>query len=292
MLILATGGTLLVVVISNILLPYLQSLWSSSSLKNLKQVRHQAREARKSIELTYDPQNCPSFHRFQLLAKKSNCIFAKNAQLWGCLDFDETQTLSTNVQNMVPALMKFVTLADEGMKLDGFLIEIKGKDYCSDVTSFASTVKQTLEIISANDPSGLNVMKLKGISSSSWYYSFCTVPLFVTTFAPFYSQSHCRYMHSLSELGNVCYLLLQPEISFYHHKIGSDTPHTNWESPQTIRDQIRLNFRKNQRGYFIPPTNRYAIAEMIVIHPQSTHEKNIPIKLWDESTFINAEIRS
>jgi FPC/CPF motif-containing protein YcgG len=280
-------GVILLFLATNMIIPYLKSLWSSYTIRSLKRARRQAREERKLIELAYDPQNCLSFHRFQQLAKQSNCLFAKNAQLWGCLDFDGTQTLETNIQRLVPSLMKFVTLADEGEKLDGFIIEIKGRDYCSDVTSFASTVKQTLEIIARHDPSGLNVMKMKGISSPSWYYSFCTVPLFVTTFAPFYSQSHCRYMHThtLPDLADVCYILLQPEISFHHHKIGSDTPHTNWESPQTIRDQIRCNFRKNQRGYYVPPTNQYPIAEMIVLHPNSTQDKTIPIRLWDESTF-------
>ena len=199
----------------------------------------------------------------------------------GCLEYNETLSLEENVKKLIPSLLKFITLADEGERLDGYIIEIKGEKYCSNVSSFASTVKQTLEIIASHDPSGINIMKFKGISSSSWYFSFCNAPIFVTTFAPFYTSSHCRYMHSIPELANTCYILLQPEISFLHNNVGEDTPHTNWENPQSIRDRIRCSFRKHQREYYIPPTNRSPIAEMIVLHPNSTKEEFIPIKLWE-----------
>jgi FPC/CPF motif-containing protein YcgG len=268
---------------------WINSRRNSYQLQQLKHLRYQASDHRKYIQLCYDPKNCSSFHRFQLLAKKSNCLFAKNAHLWGCLEFDEIQSLAENVKKLIPSLLKFVTLADEGEKLDGYIIEIKGKKYCSDVTSFASTVRQTLEMISIYDPSGINVMKLKGISSPAWYYSFCNIPIFVTTFAPFYSSSHCRYMHSIPELTDICYILLQPEVSFFRHNIGADTPHTNWEDPQTMRDRIRCNFRQHQRGYFIPSTNRYPVAEMVVLHPKTTQESFLPIQFWTKPREIDRD---
>jgi FPC/CPF motif-containing protein YcgG len=279
------GTALVGLLIWVLLLRIWRSIESSSTshqLQKLKQSRFQAREQRKFIELGYDPQDCSSFHRFRLLAKKSNCLFAKNAHLWGCREFDQSLSLKENVEKLIPSLLKFVTLADETEKLDGYIIEIKGSNYCSDVSTFASTVRQTLEIISSYDPSGINVMKLKGISSPSWYYSFCNIPIFITTFAPFYPQSHCRYMHSIPELTDVCYILLQPEVSFFRHDIGADTPETNWENPQTMRDRVRCSFRHHQRGYFIPSTNRYPVAEMVVLHPKTTQENYFPIKFWKE----------
>lgn len=258
----------------------IQSKWNSYLIQKLKAERFTVKEQRKQLNLHYDPQNCPSFHRFRLLAKKSDCLFAKTANIWGCVEYDEERTLKENIQTLIPSLIKFVTLADDGEKLDGYVIEIKEKSLFQDVESFTKTVKQTLEIISEADPVGLNVMKLKSISSSSWYFSFCNVPIFVTTFAPFYSSSHCRYTHSIPELENICYILLQPEISFLQNNIGSDLPTTNWDNPESIRDRIRCNFKKHGRGYYIPPTNRYPVAEMIVLDPHSNDEKFEPIKLW------------
>lgn len=270
-------------------LKYFKLFYNNNFIKTIKQERNKLKQERKQINLFYDPLNCLSLKRFQLLSKKSECIFAKNAIIWGCLDFNEDLSLSENIQKLIPSILKFITLADEGEKLDGYVIEIKGSKYCKDLTSFTATVRQTLEYISKYDPIGLDVMKMKSISSSSWYYSLCNVPIFITTFAPFYSKNNCRYMHSIEELSDYCYILLQPEISFLRHNIGNDTPKTNWDNPETIRDKIRVNFRNHSRGYFIPPTISYPISEMIVIHPDSNENSGCPIKIYDKQLYPNID---
>lgn len=59
-------------------------------------------------------------------------------------------------------------------------------------------------------------------------------------------------------------MLLQPEYSFAWHDIGNDAPDTQWNNPQTMRDKIRVEFKKAGRPYEIPPTIFYSPALYIV----------------------------
>ena len=52
--------------------------------------------------------------------------------------------------------------------------------------------------------------------------------------------------------------------SFAIHDIGDDTPKTNWEDPQTIRDKIRCAYKDNNRAYHIRDTVVYPAAHDIV----------------------------
>ncbi len=60
------------------------------------------------------------------------------------------------------------------------------------------------------------------------------------------------------------FVLLQPMYSFAIHNISPDTPHTNWEHPVTERDNIRVDYKANNRGYLIRDTIMYPMAHDIV----------------------------
>ena len=98
------------------------------------------------------------------------------------------------------------------------------------------------------------------ISKRGWVFEFNSVTFFVTTFAPFYPENHSRYSFGAPN----CYILLQPEISFAQYDFDEDTPFTDWDSPKTPRDRIRLAFRQAGRGYPIRNTIYYPMAHDIV----------------------------
>lgn len=60
------------------------------------------------------------------------------------------------------------------------------------------------------------------------------------------------------------FILLQPMYSFALHNISPETPHTNWQCPQTERDHIRVAYKSNNRGYLIRDTVIYPTAHDIV----------------------------
>ena len=61
-----------------------------------------------------------------------------------------------------------------------------------------------------------------------------------------------------------CFILFQPEISFLLRDIGHDTPETNWSKPESIRDRIRCNFKKQNMMYEIPDSIYYPTSHHIV----------------------------
>ena len=84
--------------------------------------------------------------------------------------------------------------------------------------------------------------------------------MFVTSFAPFYPESSSRFAFGTSN----CYILFQPEILFAQRDLIDDTPRTNWEKPETLRDRIRVSYRDAGRPYHIPETAAPPLAHEIV----------------------------
>eukprot|EP00913_Durusdinium_trenchii_P004586 g4260.t1 len=92
------------------------------------------------------------------------CLFASKALLWGN-DWAEAEEalgcevtsealLVANVQRALPRFLRFCSEVKHGAALDGFVFEIRGREYCADLTSFARTVRLLLAMLSAGDPSG------------------------------------------------------------------------------------------------------------------------------------------
>jgi hypothetical protein len=269
------------VVVASLLLRFFERRNSRAELFSMRESVRMEAAKRLGIQLDYDPMNCESQLNFQLLCKKSDCLFARNARLWGSPKYSRAHTIEENISNTLPSLTKFLAQVNSGVHLDGYIIEICGENYCNTLKSFSTTIRRALLHISRNNPSGLSCLEMKSIRTSSWYFSFCNVPIFVTTFAPIYSSSHPRYMHNIHPTNDKCYLLLQPESSFLHHKIGLDNPWTSWDNPITMRDKIRANFKKEGRLYHIPATNRYPVSETIVTH-DSVELLDQPVRFWED----------
>jgi len=250
---------------------------------------HRVAASVMNIVCAYDPvQRNGSLARFQTVQRNSRCLFAKAALIWGCAEWDVSKSLEDNVARSIPTLNQFL-LRGEQEGLDGFLFEVRGKEYFKDIDTFGQTVRRVLTAISENDPNRMRFNPMRAtINRSGWYFSFASEPIFVTTFAPLYDKHSSRYMyldrqkklpavkfaHSPNKVAthgqagdaeyDSCFVLLQPEYSFLVHNLESDTPHTNWQNPQTMRDRIRCAFRKVGQEYEIPSTTSYPSAPHIV----------------------------
>ena len=146
------------------------------------------------------------------------------------------------------------------LHLDGFVFALPGDQFGQEVNRFGQVVRRVLKCISDNDPKGFHCMNKSYVSKIGWSFEFDGIPIFVTTFAPCYPSNHARYTFGASE----AFILLQPMYSFAIHDIGPDTPHTNWDSPVSVRDKIRVAFKENGRAYHVRDTIYYPAAHDIV----------------------------
>ena len=193
----------------------------------------------------YDPasQSLSSLRRFERIKRGTQCVFARLAILWGCRDCDPETPLRERVMRSLQAFCLFASLHDG---VDGFLFEATEARSLSDLCGALRTILGTL---SQHDPSGYCCVRKALAFKRGWVFTFNGAELFVTTFAPCYGSNSSRY--SFGER-NSAFVLLQPYHSFLLHDVGSDTPATSWDRPQTVRDRIRVAFRNVGRPYPIP----------------------------------------
>ena len=297
------------------------------------------------VPLTYDPSGLSlplaTLKRFDTVKQNTHCIFAKASRVWGSPDYDRSLSLEANIAATVNAFTKFVyvmsssypDISGESLErmmrsehvpkrewnergknekpgLDGFVIEVRGKEYGESVEAFGETVRRVLTHLCKLDPERLEKVRVRstkkkkekkgmgerenerkreeeeeeevedekefifpslcmdcpssGFSSPAWCFEFSGETFFVTAFAPCFPSNHARYMFANEENRESCFILFQPEVSFLHHNLSPDTPHTNWEDPKTERERIRVAFKEAGREYFIPPTISYPTAHYIV----------------------------
>jgi hypothetical protein len=215
-----------------------------------------------SLACNYDSTSLKNsaLTRFKPVMRKSCCMFAQAAKLWGSCEYDMDRSLEANVHQSLPMFYQFL-LRGENQKLDGFLFELRGERYCNSVEAVAITTRRLLSEISKHDPGSACVLTAPAIESNRWLFKFADQPIFVTVFSSCYPKSSSRCTFSAK---GSCFVLLQPEYSFLNHGLSPDTPHTNWKSPQTIRDRIRCSFMRSGSIYEIPPTVAYPSAHHIV----------------------------
>ena len=233
-----------------------------------ERLHHKVSTAVMDLVCDYDPTICSAVINFRPVVRASRCLFAKAAVLWGSMDYSQCQRVDTSqlivdqiVQKSVPMLLKFLERSDDE-NLDGFVFEIPDKEekFGSCVQTFASLVRRVLCTISDMDPAREFSARKRYVGDNAWYFTFANKPIFVTTFAPCYKSTHSRFTYGVKS----CFILLQPEVSFLRHNLPFDTPQTNWQSPQTIRDRIRISFWNAGQEYYIPRSRVYPAAEHIV----------------------------
>ena len=246
---------------------------ASDEMREAVRRHHDVSAAVMELACNYDPETCESLRRFRPVVKGSRCLFAKDARLWGSRDWDASQSIEANVRASVPTLLQML-LRGESEGIDGFVFEVRCQrekggpcgvlpSFATDVYAFAEVVRRVLCEISDCDPSGERSARKSYVSDRAWHFVFARHPLFVTTFAPCYGPTSSRFAHGAAS-GKSCFVLLQPEYSFLIHDLPADTPHTNWEAPENIRDRIRISFKRAGQAYAIPSTVHYPPAEHIV----------------------------
>ena len=247
-------------------------------------IKSQPRLKFNTDELGYNPRTCGSVQHFRPVVLGTNCLFAKNSKLCGSKDWDPSLSLEDNVRASLSGLAAFLQVA-LSQHYDGFVFEVCGKEYGDTVENFGETVRRVLLTISDSDPNQANCMRKSYIDKRGWCFEFLRETMFVTTFGPCFPSTHSRYAFGCTS----SFILFQPEYSFAWHNIESDTPHTNWENPTSIRDKIRVEFRKHGRDYEIPDTIYYPPALHIVRPLRPTDP---PVEWWRPREGGNAEERA
>nr|WP_253263345.1 YqcI/YcgG family protein [Anoxybacillus sp. EFIL] len=215
-----------------------------------------------------DPTTSSSIQRFKKVAEKTNCIFSSRAKIWGSYNFVEDLSLEENLENNLKLLKRFNRVAPcEG--LDGFVIEVYGKEYGDRLDNLSKTLRRVLTYLSDKDPAKIHCMN-QNILRSDWRFSFGGQTFFVTTFAPCYPKKHPRYSHNPFST----FVLLQPEFSFDHNGIHAGNP-----KRELIKEKIRSKFRENGSEYNIDlvrqPLEVYKYVKPINID-------DVPVRWWEE----------
>jgi len=229
-----------------------------SSTCNTRTYRKEHEQFIEENSIDYDPTDTPSLRNFSTIMKKSDCLFARSANIWGNCEWNHSLSFEDNIIRSLKILWKGLKERNE-VKLDGFVFEIPGVENCDTVETFGETVRKVLTIISNHDPACFHSMDHDDIGRRGWSFTFDQIYIFVTCFAPCYPPTNARYSY---ESKDSCFVLLQPQSSFELHDIGED--HGWDDSKDTMRQKIRNNFKKNGRLYLVPDARIYAAAPMIV----------------------------
>lgn len=235
--------------------------------KNIDKVLEKSAHRDKNrFDIAHDPITEPSLKNFQGIVFNTKCSFARTAKVWGNYEWDEMLSFERNIQNSLPSLIRFTKAADaEG--LDGYVFEIKNSNLEDSFDGLCSVLKNTMDNLSAFDPTGENVMQTQ-IDHSDWQFTFNGVRLFTTTFASFYPKNHPRY----SPIEGSYFIFLQPEFSFDHHGI-----HKGNEKRDNIKDSIRDKFIKTG-GYYDIDLIKQPIEAYKYIKPLEVGSE--PIAWW------------
>jgi len=177
--------------------------------------------------------------RFDIIKQESGCLYAKQAQLWGCTEWDSSKSLEDNVAASIPAFIAFVSELQKRPELDAFLLELRDPRLGSCVEGVADSVRRCLMTLGKMDPGKVNYMDVNPEHFSNWLLMFGNESFFLTTFAPCYPRSHPRHTYGVEST----FLLFQPEISFARRKIPTQA------APKNIRWKIRRNFAAKGQAY-------------------------------------------
>ena len=243
----------------------------------------------RTVLCGYDPAapSLSSLARFAPIRQQTQCIFARNARIWGSRDGWEPNAADaiSNVRLSLAAFALFASLQDG---IDGFVFEVKGAKSLPDL---CAAVRDVLCGLAALDPTGRDCMAKSWACKKGWVFEFNQNEFFVTSFAPCYDESSSRYAFGAAD-GESCFVLLQPYHSFLLHNVGSDTPLTAWDRPRTARDRIRVAFKAKGRPYPIPPNpDAYPVAHNFV-YPLDSMDGGI-VRWWreEDEEWIETEVQ-
>lgn len=199
----------------------------------------------ESAVLDYDPGSATAVVNFCEVSRRTHCMFAAKASMWGTCEWDEDSSLEGNLRRSLPALRRFA-VATSRNEVEIFVIEVKGTEYFASLDEFGRTVWRVLKVVSDNDPKAVHALdcSLAGRTDQGWIMSFGGLPMFVLTFCPLYTATHSRHMFGTNP--SSCFLLLQSGSAFDDVGEFSVSAETLMALPDLAglsdRDRIRARF--------------------------------------------------
>ncbi len=177
--------------------------------------------------------------RFSKVAESTMCPFAKKSFLEFADEWEEKLSFEENMARVAVELKKFTEECEE-LGLDGFVMEAKGEEYSKDIPALSAFLRNTLKTLQKYDEQGQHPMD-RDIAGKDWQFSFNSVNLFITTFAPFYPKESPRY----SFTDDSVFVFFQPNSSFNTHIVNPAN------DPRTIKlkQNIRKSFEDDGRPY-------------------------------------------
>lgn len=203
---------------------------------------------------------------FANLRKATKCPFARNAKLEGIV-LPKDLPITAAAQSVVGNIVDFTNRARKN-KLDGIILIVPRNPFAVDLLTFATSFNHILRIFAENDPTSFNCFD-QDLLSENWQFSFNGIRFFITTFAPFYPDSHARF--SCNEAHAFVYL--QPEFSFDHHGISAGNSHRH-----RIKKSIRELFAQAGQAYDVAlvtqPVEAYKYVKPMVLG-------DTPVRWWE-----------
>lgn len=207
---------------------------------------------------------------FSSIQERTQCIFAAASKLWGPLNWDQQNSIVSNVNRSMPLFKEFI-IQGEKLCLDGFVIELSNISYGNTLSALCRTTKQVLQAIWEQDPLQQPDW-LHGIDSPGWFYSFAGQRLFIFATGPCYDAASSRFAYGCTST----FLLFQPEHSFRRR----ESPPGSHQISAGHRQIIRTGFDAIGQTYDLSITLG-AIEAFRFVKPLKLGDP--PIRWWEVS---------
>ena len=178
----------------------------------------------------FDPSTSPVLEAFQTCIENTNCPFAPEAQLWGSPGWNPSRSFENNVCSIIESLVMFSKAATYE-RLDGYVIAFGDRDATSNFLELSFGFANLLFLLSRFDPNDNHCLE-GNIEVKGWQFQFCGIRMFVSVHSPLYAKDHIRFNKSGT------FVMLQPDISFDYHGIGSKYRHSG-----RIKTLVRKEFQ-------------------------------------------------
>jgi hypothetical protein len=199
--------------------------------------------ALRSLDIEIDENKVGECERlFRPIKVETQCAFALKSSVVFACDYDESESLESNVLMSLPLLNDMIARgrAAERQKdrPDGMVF------YCprggDTVEELGATVSRILHVLDAFDPAEAHPMRrVEELRRRGWRYEWAGQHIFVTSFGACYDESHPRYAFGAGDTHS--FVFLQPEWTF--RKVGGHNSAT--------RQVIRKAFEEHNRAYWL-----------------------------------------
>jgi hypothetical protein len=214
--------------------------------------------AASSFSVLYNPISCEAAQSARAIASNTQCLFAPHARVWGSRNWDRLMSFEENIACTIPIFARFMA-ACVYEHLDGFAWQLP-VDYGRSPEALGRGMKRLLKAIAKYDPQKSMCMDSGLPGGRTWQFIFEYERIFVTSFAPCYTETHCRFSFGVEHP----IVLFQPERSFAAHKVPL------FVQPGSIGHRIRDNFASHGRPYPSPT------KQLLMAHIYGKHNPHAP----------------